>query len=116
MLGTRILDTYINEHKKLYKKRLNTLFSKVYDLIEKTEMGEENISLEITRYGYFITIKDYNSVLEKTVYNMFDSGAYKRLKEWYSIDEKEFVKKLDERIAYIDNHIKIVNKLKDKLQ
>ncbi|MCG3655409.1 hypothetical protein L5F23_01670 [Aliarcobacter butzleri] len=108
MLDKRILDTYINEHKKLYKKRLNTLFSKVYDLIEKTERGEEYISLEINRYGYFITIKDYSSLLgDNSLNNTFDPGAYRRLKEWF-FNEKYGVEKLNERIAHIDNHIKVV--------
>ena len=108
MLDKRILDTYINEHKKLYKKRLNTLFSKVYDLIEKTERGEEYISLEINKYGYFITIKDYSSLLgDNSLNNTFDPGAYRRLKEWF-FNEKYGVEKLNERIAHIDNHIKVV--------
>ena len=47
MLDREFVEKTINEHKKVYKKRLALLFSKVYDLIEKTERSEEKISLEI---------------------------------------------------------------------
>ena len=46
MLDREFVEKTINEHKKVYKKRLALLFSKVYDLIEKTERSEEKISLE----------------------------------------------------------------------
>ena len=109
MLDREFVDKTINDHKKVYKKRLALLFSKVYDLIEKTERSEEKISLEIGRFGYFITIKDYSSLFDdNSLNNTFYPEAYKRLKDWHCWDEKEFIQKLDERIEHINQHIKMV--------
>ncbi len=109
MLDREFDEKTINEHKKVYKKRLALLFSKVYDLIEKTERSEEKISLEIGSFGYFITIKDYSSLFDdNSLNNTFYPEAYKRLKDWHCWDEKEFIQKLDERIEHINQHIKMV--------
>lgn len=84
MLDREFVEKTINEHKKVYKKRLALLFSKVYDLIEKTERSEEKISLEIGSFGYFITIKDYSSLSDdNSLNNTFYPEAYKRLKDWH---------------------------------
>ncbi len=106
MLDREFVEKTINEHKKVYKKRLALLFSKVYDLLKD---GEHNISLEINEFGYFITIKDYSSLFDdNSLNNTFYPEAYKRLKDWHCWDEKEFIQKLDERIEHINQHIKMV--------
>ena len=109
MLDREFVEKTINEHKKVYKKRLALLFSKVYDLIEKTERSEEKISLEIGRFGYFITIKDYSSLFDdNSLNNTFYPEAYKRLKDWHCWDEKEFIENLDKIIEHINQHIEMV--------
>ncbi|MGJ0495086.1 hypothetical protein [Aliarcobacter cryaerophilus] len=106
MLDREFVEKTINEHKKVYKKRLALLFSKVYDLIEKTERSEEKISLEIGSFGYFITIKDYSSLFDdNSLNNTFYPEAYKRLKDWHCWDEKEFIQKLDESIVICQHFI-----------
>ena len=109
MLSEKTVDMYINEHKKIYKKRLMLLVGKVYDLIEK---GEENISIKLTDAGggYYVKIKDYQSITNdsfSTEYT-FDEKALKRLSEWYRFNEKELIQELNKRIAYIDNHLAMV--------
>ena len=106
MLDREFVEKTINEHKKVYKKRLALLFSKVYDLLKD---GEHNISLEINEFGYFIRIKDYSSLIgDNSLNNTFNPETYKRLKDWYGWDKKEFIEKLDKIIEHINQHIEMV--------